>query len=139
MVALVSVLASVGLTSTAELDAQQDAQVDVRRVRSALVQARSLARTTQRCVRVTVTDHRLDVTPFDVCDPEPSAAASTTTWDLEPGITLSGFSDGSRTLFFDAEGGLQADEPVDLDVVTAQGTQTYRIYPAIGTVRLVSG
>ena len=135
VVALVSVVASVGVTSTVELDDHQDAQVGVRKVRSALVEARSLARTTQRCVQVTLDAHALRLTPWEDC--EPDLSATTTTWELGD-VTLSSFSDGSRTLLFDDDGGLATDEPVDLDVTTPRGTHTYRIYPAIGTVRLVS-
>ena len=137
MVALVSIVASVGVTSTTGLDEQQDAQIDVLRVRSALVEARSLARTTQRCVLVTVADHHLELTPWGSCEPELAQPASTVTRELGDAVTLGRFSDGSRTLLFDDRGGLAADEVVDLEVSTARGSVTYRIYPAIGTVREV--
>ncbi len=137
MLLILAILAGLGVTSVLYLTQQQAIHRDTRRVRSALVQARSLARTTRRCVKVTLGAHRLELTPYETCSPKPVDPDETTTWELVPTVSLSAFDNGESVLVFNEQGGLDLDGPVELPVTTTRGNLAYRIYPAIGAVRMV--
>ena len=137
VLAVSAILSGLGITSLVWVSQQQDVHRDTRRVRSALVEARSLARASQRCVQVILGAHQLELTPYEICEPKLADPGPTWTRELVEEVSLEGFSHGSTTLLFNEDGGLDLDGPVELDVASRQGTVTYRIYPAIGTVRRV--
>jgi Tfp pilus assembly protein FimT len=134
-----TIVAGLAATSFLIIGQKQEIQRDVRRVRATLVQARTLARSSRRCVQVTVGVHAMTTTPYETCgdtlaDPDPD---DTTTIELVAMVSLNAFSTGDSSLLFNDEGSLDTSGPVDLHVVTSSGDVTYRIYPAIGSVRIV--
>jgi len=136
---IVVIVAGLASTSLLIVSHRRALHMDVRQVRTTLVKARTLARATQRCVQVVVGSHSLTVTPYDDCGPPLASPdpSGTTTVELVPTVSLNAFSTGSSALIFDEYGSVDAEGPVELHMVTNAGELTYRIYPAIGTVRVL--
>ena len=137
-IGLVLLLAALGTTDSLGVMGTYRAGVEVRQVREVLVEARSLARTTRRCVLVETGSHQMTTTIYTSCDPVLSGPESITVATFSDEILIGTFSTVEGDLLFTARGDVDTSAPVVLTVDTAQGSAvTYRIYPATGSVRRI--
>ncbi len=124
---IVSIVAGLGLSSLqGTLAASREAR-DVHEVEEHLLETRSVARNLGRPVTLSVMGDTL------VADAGDTAVR---TFVLGTHIAQVSIDTPTGTLTFNARGGVDADGPVDVVVVTnRRQAHRFRIYPAIGTVR----
>ena len=122
---------------TLDLVQRTRADLEARAVRNQLLQARSMARSTLRCVEVLVSPPRtIATTVYDDCGPPLAEAETPVTVTYADLITLSKWSTGESTLVFDSTGGFEADGPVLLKVRSDYDqSYTYQLFPAYGAMR----
>ena len=124
---IVAVVTGLGLTSLQGVLAASREEGGVRAIEEHLLETRSVARNLGREVSLSVTGNTL------VAEAGDTAVRTYVLGDHVAQVTI---DTPTGTLTFNARGGVDADGPVDVLVVTTRRqVHRFRIYPAIGAVR----
>lgn len=153
VVAIIGIGASIAVADWGEQTRRSRATAQALALQDSLIQARNLARARLKCTKVVVKeDGTLIATPHNKCNPlsEPEESIEfplplsftddfvSNIGKAQKRITVSEFDTADGTLVFNGRGGIDTNEIAEMTVTTAHGTEyTYRIFPAIGAVRLV--
>lgn len=153
VVAIIGVGASIAVADWGEQTRRSRATAQALALQDSLIQARNLARSRLKCTKVEVKENgTLVATPHNKCNPlsEPDdsvefALPLSFTDDFvsnlgkaKTRITVSEFDTEDGALVFNGRGGIDTNEIAEMTVTTEHGTEyTYRIFPAIGAVRLI--
>ena len=151
VLAIVGVLAALSFPSIHDMSARANEPLELARVESVLHEARTYARRTNQCVKVTRTgtgsgatavysltyDTFTDGTP--ACPTATAITPAVKPTTLATGITIGAFANGdSVTVFrFARSGGTRYASPVTFNVTSALGlNRKVQIFPGAGTTRV---
>ncbi len=152
VVALIGILAALSIPSVTQMVHSGKVREEVRTVHEALMEARNQARTRQQCTSITVDDPRhITWQVYENCPnlqdaltnntaPTPADAigGATRTYTISDSASIQNFSTGAEIVFVPPAGGLTDASPVTIDMVDSKSlavARTFKIFPAIGTIR----